>query len=158
MARARVEDGRPVFTDPQGGSHLDGRWAAPELPERPVHALMAQNGLRRVSPRRTARRGPRDLIDVGQRHAPPRRSVDAPRPASKRAARAGEAVELVGRVAVNGDAQMGRPRTGPKWDRTSPSGARATARLACVRFAAPSMFSPVSHRQALSRMDRWRLH
>ena len=35
--------GRPVFTDPRGGTHFEGRWQPPELPERPVAALIQQN-------------------------------------------------------------------------------------------------------------------
>jgi hypothetical protein len=34
---------RAVFTDPRGGHHLDQRPAPPELPERPVKALVAEN-------------------------------------------------------------------------------------------------------------------
>lgn len=42
----RVEwwgEGRPVFFDPRGGTHFDGRWQPPELPEEPVQALVAEN-------------------------------------------------------------------------------------------------------------------
>ena len=42
--------GRPVFHDPRGGTHFDGRWKPPELPERPVAALVRENTLRGVEP------------------------------------------------------------------------------------------------------------
>ncbi|MFV2007959.1 MAG: hypothetical protein ACC667_10950, partial [Longimicrobiales bacterium] len=32
-----------AFFDPRGGTHFDGRWKPPELPERPVEALLEQN-------------------------------------------------------------------------------------------------------------------
>jgi hypothetical protein len=39
-----------VFHDPRGGTHFDGRWKPPELPERPVDALVRENVLRGVEP------------------------------------------------------------------------------------------------------------
>ncbi|MFV1981422.1 MAG: HNH endonuclease signature motif containing protein, partial [Rhodothermia bacterium] len=36
-------EGTPAFLDPRGGTHFDGRWKPPELPERPVEALLEQN-------------------------------------------------------------------------------------------------------------------
>lgn len=35
--------GRPVFHDPRGGTHFDGRWAAPKLGSDPVATLLADN-------------------------------------------------------------------------------------------------------------------
>ncbi|MGH7575654.1 MAG: DUF222 domain-containing protein, partial [Longimicrobiales bacterium] len=35
--------GRPVFIDPQGGTHFDGGWQPPALPEQPVETLVQQN-------------------------------------------------------------------------------------------------------------------
>lgn len=29
MERGLVGEGRPIFIDPRGGSHFDGRWAPP---------------------------------------------------------------------------------------------------------------------------------
>ena len=49
----RVEwwgEGRPVFFDPRGGTHFDGRWRAPELRESPVLDLMAENRRQGVDP------------------------------------------------------------------------------------------------------------
>jgi hypothetical protein len=49
----RVEwwgEGRPVFFDPRGGTHFDGRWRAPELRESPVSDLMAENRRQAVDP------------------------------------------------------------------------------------------------------------
>ena len=49
----RVEwwgEGRPVFFDPRGGTHFDGRWKPPELPERPVEVLLEQNRRRGAAP------------------------------------------------------------------------------------------------------------
>ncbi|MCJ7830066.1 MAG: HNH endonuclease, partial [Desulfobacterales bacterium] len=42
--------GRPVFFDPRGGTHFDGRWTPPEVGERPVAALIEQNHLRGARP------------------------------------------------------------------------------------------------------------
>jgi hypothetical protein len=42
--------GRPVFFDPRGGSHYDGRWEPPNLPDDPVSALMNSNRLRGIDP------------------------------------------------------------------------------------------------------------
>jgi hypothetical protein len=42
--------GRPVFQDPRGGTHFDGRWRAPELPEAPVARLLEDNSRRGVRP------------------------------------------------------------------------------------------------------------
>lgn len=36
-------EANPAFFDPRGGTHFDGRWKPPELPERPVEALLEQN-------------------------------------------------------------------------------------------------------------------
>ncbi|MGH7575174.1 MAG: HNH endonuclease signature motif containing protein [Longimicrobiales bacterium] len=35
--------GRPVFFDPRGGTHFDGGWQPPVLPEQPVETLVQQN-------------------------------------------------------------------------------------------------------------------
>ncbi|MDP2958918.1 MAG: DUF222 domain-containing protein, partial [Longimicrobiales bacterium] len=43
-------EGLPVFVDPRGGTHYDGRWKAPELPEHPVRALVEANRRRGVEP------------------------------------------------------------------------------------------------------------
>ncbi|MHB1191471.1 MAG: HNH endonuclease signature motif containing protein [Longimicrobiales bacterium] len=43
-------DGRPVFADPRGGTHYDGRWQAPALPEDPVRILMEGNRERGAEP------------------------------------------------------------------------------------------------------------
>ena len=36
-------EGRPVFFDPRGGTHFDGRWRAPKLRESPVPTLIEDN-------------------------------------------------------------------------------------------------------------------
>jgi hypothetical protein len=36
-------EGGPVFEDPRGGAHFDGRWKPPVLPDQPVAALLAEN-------------------------------------------------------------------------------------------------------------------
>ena len=36
-------EGRPVFFDPRGGTHFDGRWKWPEAEEEPVQALIEHN-------------------------------------------------------------------------------------------------------------------
>jgi hypothetical protein len=45
-------EGRPVFFDPRGGTHFDGRWRAPALEERPdpVHVLVEANRTRGAEP------------------------------------------------------------------------------------------------------------
>jgi len=43
-------DGRPTFVDPRGGTHYDGRWRPPELPEDPVGALIGDNHARGAHP------------------------------------------------------------------------------------------------------------
>lgn len=44
-------EGRPVFFDPRGGTHFDGRWEAPAgLSTRPLDALIEQNRLRGTRP------------------------------------------------------------------------------------------------------------
>jgi hypothetical protein len=43
-------EGFPVFVDPRGGTHYDGRWKAPELAEQPVRALVEANRRRGVEP------------------------------------------------------------------------------------------------------------
>ncbi len=43
-------EGRPVFFDPRGGTHFDGRWRAPELQESPVLSLMEENRHRGADP------------------------------------------------------------------------------------------------------------
>ncbi|MDP2955017.1 MAG: DUF222 domain-containing protein [Longimicrobiales bacterium] len=43
-------EGLPIFVDPRGGTHYDGRWKAPELPEDPVRALVEENRRRGVEP------------------------------------------------------------------------------------------------------------
>lgn len=43
-------EGRPVFVDPRGGTHYDARPHAPELPERPVRALVAEHRARGIRP------------------------------------------------------------------------------------------------------------
>jgi hypothetical protein len=42
--------GRPVFFDPRGGAHFDGRWKPPKLAEEPVETLMRENRRRGVDP------------------------------------------------------------------------------------------------------------
>jgi hypothetical protein len=42
--------GRPVFYDPRGATHFDGRWKPPALPERPVDALVRENMRRGIDP------------------------------------------------------------------------------------------------------------
>jgi hypothetical protein len=47
-------NGRPVFRDPRGGTHFEGGWKPPELPEQPVEALLRsheQLGIRPVTQR-----------------------------------------------------------------------------------------------------------
>ena len=39
----RDREGRPIFFDPRGGTHYEGRWQPPELPKDPVAALAAAN-------------------------------------------------------------------------------------------------------------------
>lgn len=49
----RVEwwgENRPVFIDPRGSEHFDGRWQPPALPARPVDALVRENRSRGVDP------------------------------------------------------------------------------------------------------------
>jgi Domain of unknown function (DUF222)/HNH endonuclease len=36
-------EGRPAFFDPRGGTHFDGRWTPPVLPERPIAAMIEAN-------------------------------------------------------------------------------------------------------------------
>jgi len=43
-------EGRPVFVDPRGGTHYDARPRSPELPARPVHALVAEHRARGIRP------------------------------------------------------------------------------------------------------------
>ncbi len=43
-------EGRPVFFDPRGGTHFDGRWTPPQAPERPVESLVAENQKNGASP------------------------------------------------------------------------------------------------------------
>ena len=43
-------EGRPVFYDPWGGTHFDGRWQPPDLPEDPVAALVQANTFRGARP------------------------------------------------------------------------------------------------------------
>ena len=43
-------EGRPVFSNPRGGVHCEGRWEAPELGEELVEALVEENRLRGVKP------------------------------------------------------------------------------------------------------------
>jgi hypothetical protein len=40
----------PAFIDPRGQVHFDAGWKAPELPEDPVAALIAENRSRGVEP------------------------------------------------------------------------------------------------------------
>ena len=42
--------GHPVFLDPRGGTHFEGRWKPPELGEHPVEALLEENHNRAISP------------------------------------------------------------------------------------------------------------
>ena len=42
--------GRPVFFDRRGGTWFDGRWKPPQLPRKPVEALLEQNRLRGTIP------------------------------------------------------------------------------------------------------------
>ena len=43
-------EGRPVFFDPRGGTHFDGRWRGPELRESPVLRLIDKNRRRGADP------------------------------------------------------------------------------------------------------------
>jgi Domain of unknown function (DUF222)/HNH endonuclease len=43
-------DGYPAFLDPRGWTHFDGGWKPPELPARPVEALIEQNRLSGAAP------------------------------------------------------------------------------------------------------------
>ena len=43
-------EGRPVFFDPAGGTHYDGRWQQPELPADVIEALRETHRLRGVEP------------------------------------------------------------------------------------------------------------
>ena len=43
-------EGRPVFFDPRGGTHFDGRWTPPELPDDAVAALVDEHRARGVEP------------------------------------------------------------------------------------------------------------
>jgi hypothetical protein len=43
-------EGRPVFVDPRGGEHFEGRWTPPEVPEQAVDALVRENELRGARP------------------------------------------------------------------------------------------------------------
>ncbi len=43
-------EGRPVFIDPRGGFHYDGRWQPPELGDDPAEALVEGNRRRGVDP------------------------------------------------------------------------------------------------------------
>ncbi len=43
-------DGRPVFMDPRGGTHYDGRWRPLELSGNPVGSLVEENRTRGVDP------------------------------------------------------------------------------------------------------------
>jgi len=43
-------EGRPVFYDPRGGTHFDGRWKAPKLEGDLVEALLEDNRSRGVEP------------------------------------------------------------------------------------------------------------
>ena len=46
-------EGQPVFFDPRGGTHFDGRWATTreaQEPNRPVEALVAENHMNGASP------------------------------------------------------------------------------------------------------------
>ena len=43
-------EGRPVFYDPRGGTHFDGRWRAPEVKGDLVEALLEENRSRGVEP------------------------------------------------------------------------------------------------------------
>ena len=36
-------EGRPVFFDPRGCTHFDGRWKPPVLPERPIDVMIEAN-------------------------------------------------------------------------------------------------------------------
>ncbi len=36
-------EARPAFFDPRGGTHFDGRWEPPVLPERPIEAMIEAN-------------------------------------------------------------------------------------------------------------------
>jgi hypothetical protein len=43
-------EGRPVFHDPRGGAHYEGRWRPPELGEDVVEAMLAENRRRGADP------------------------------------------------------------------------------------------------------------
>jgi hypothetical protein len=51
------DEGRPVFFDPRGGTHYDGRWTAPRLPPEVVAGLARGNVLGDVMARGTDGRG-----------------------------------------------------------------------------------------------------
>ena len=36
-------EGRPAFFDPRGGTHFEGRWQPPQLPERALEAMIEEN-------------------------------------------------------------------------------------------------------------------
>jgi len=36
-------EGRPAFFDPRGGTHFEGRWQPPKLPERALEAMIEDN-------------------------------------------------------------------------------------------------------------------
>ncbi len=42
--------GRPEFIDPRGGTHYDGGWEAPELPDNSVDALVDRRRAAGVDP------------------------------------------------------------------------------------------------------------
>jgi hypothetical protein len=43
-------EGRPVFFDPRGGTHFDGRWEMPASGDDPVSTLIADNRRRGTEP------------------------------------------------------------------------------------------------------------
>jgi hypothetical protein len=64
---------RPVFRDPRGHEHFDGRWNPPELPRNPAAALVGENERRGIMP---------DAWTAGARWE---READIPPPVSFRA-------------------------------------------------------------------------
>jgi hypothetical protein len=80
-------EGRPVFFDPRGGTHFDGRWRAPELQESPVPDLIEENRRRGADPDgwTAASRWKREAdipdriyfgaLEAGDSAAPPRRKI-----------------------------------------------------------------------------------
>jgi hypothetical protein len=43
-------EGQPVFIDPRGGEHFDGRWKPPATGARPIETLVTRNRRRGADP------------------------------------------------------------------------------------------------------------